>query len=85
MGVEATTGPLGQGFANGVGMALAQRRLATEFNRPGHTLIDHYVYAICSDGDLQEGISAEAESRTATTWPRSGPPSRRRGTTSGPA
>ena len=62
MGVEATTGPLGQGFANGVGMALAQRRLTTEFNRPGHTLIDHYVYAICSDGDLQEGISAEAAS-----------------------
>jgi transketolase len=61
-GVEATTGPLGQGFANGVGMAIAQRRLAFEFNRPGHTLIDHYVYAICSDGDLQEGISAEAAS-----------------------
>jgi transketolase len=61
-GVEATTGPLGQGFANGVGMAIAQRRLATEFNRPGHTLIDHFVYAICSDGDLQEGISAEAAS-----------------------
>ncbi len=61
-GVEATTGPLGQGFANGVGMAIAERRLATEFNRPGHSLIDHYVYAICSDGDLQEGISAEAAS-----------------------
>jgi transketolase len=61
-GVEATTGPLGQGFANGVGMAIAQRRLAAEFNRPGHTLIDHYVYAICSDGDLQEGIAAEAAS-----------------------
>ncbi len=61
-GVEATTGPLGQGFANAVGMAIAQRRLATEFNRPGHGLIDHYVYAICSDGDLQEGISAEAAS-----------------------
>ena len=61
-GVEATTGPLGQGFANGVGMAIAQRRLAAEFNRPGHALIDHYVYAICSDGDLQEGISAEAAS-----------------------
>jgi transketolase len=61
-GVEATTGPLGQGFANGVGMAIAQRRLATEFNRPGHRLIDHHVYAICSDGDLQEGISAEAAS-----------------------
>ena len=61
-GVEATTGPLGQGFANGVGMAIAQQRLATEFNRPGHELIDHYVYAICSDGDLQEGITAEAAS-----------------------
>ena len=61
-GVEATTGPLGQGFANAVGMAIAQRRLATEFNRPGHDLIDLYVYAICSDGDLQEGISAEAAS-----------------------
>ena len=61
-GVEATTGPLGQGFANGVGMAIAQRRLATEFNRPGHNLIDHFVYVICSDGDLQEGISAEAAS-----------------------
>jgi transketolase len=61
-GVEATTGPLGQGFANAVGMAIAQRRLAAEFNRPGHDLIDHYVYAICSDGDIQEGIAAEAAS-----------------------
>jgi transketolase len=61
-GVEATTGPLGQGFANGVGMAIAQRRLAAEFNRPGHNLIDHFVYVICSDGDLQEGITAEAAS-----------------------
>ena len=61
-GVEATTGPLGQGFANAVGMAIAERRLATEFNRPGHELIDHYIYAICSDGDIQEGISAEAAS-----------------------
>jgi transketolase len=61
-GVEATTGPLGQGFANGVGMAIAQDRLATEFNRPGHDLIDHYVYGICSDGDLQEGVAAEAAS-----------------------
>ena len=61
-GVEATTGPLGQGFANGVGMAIAERRLAAEFNRPGHTLIDHFVYVICSDGDLQEGIAAEAAS-----------------------
>jgi transketolase len=61
-GVEATTGPLGQGFANAVGMAIARRRLATELNRPGRSLIDHYVYVICSDGDLQEGISAEAAS-----------------------
>jgi transketolase len=61
-GVEATTGPLGQGFANGVGMAIAQRRLAAEFNKPGHNLIDHFVYVICSDGDLQEGVTAEAAS-----------------------
>jgi transketolase len=61
-GVEATTGPLGQGFTNGVGMAIAARRLAAEFNRPGHDLIDHFVYAICSDGDIQEGITAEAAS-----------------------
>src|SRR5512142_2560199 len=61
-GVEVTTGPLGQGFANGVGMAIAERRLAAEYNRPGHQLIDHYTYAICSDGDLQEGIAAEAAS-----------------------
>ena len=61
-GVEATTGPLGQGFANAVGMAIAERRLASMFNRPGHILIDHNVFVICSDGDLQEGISAEAAS-----------------------
>ena len=61
-GVEATTGPLGQGFANGVGMAIAERRLAEEFNRPGFTLFDHNVYVICSDGDMQEGITAEAAS-----------------------
>ena len=59
-GVEATTGPLGQGLSNGVGMAIAERRLAAEFNRPGHDVIDHRTYVICSDGDLQEGISAEA-------------------------
>ncbi|HUG49105.1 MAG TPA: transketolase [Candidatus Limnocylindria bacterium] len=61
-GVDATTGPLGQGFANAVGMAMAERRLAHEFNRPGHELIDHWTYGICSDGDLQEGIAAEAAS-----------------------
>src|SRR5450759_4171764 len=61
-GVEATTGPLGQGFANAVGMAIAQRRLAEEFNRPDHSLLDHYVYAICSDGDIQEGVASEAAS-----------------------
>jgi transketolase len=61
-GVDATTGPLGQGFANAVGMAMAERRLAQEFNRPGHEVIDHWTYGICSDGDLQEGISAEAAS-----------------------
>ncbi|MBI2781168.1 MAG: transketolase [Chloroflexi bacterium] len=61
-GVEATTGPLGQGFANAVGMAIAERRLAKEFNRPDHEIVDHRTYAIASDGDLQEGISAEAAS-----------------------
>ena len=61
-GVEATTGPLGQGLTNAVGMAIAERRLAGEFNRPGHKLIDHHTYVICSDGDLQEGIASEASS-----------------------
>ncbi len=61
-GVEATTGPLGQGLTNAVGMAIAERRLAAEFNREGHELIDHHTYVICSDGDLQEGVSAEASS-----------------------
>jgi transketolase len=61
-GVEATTGPLGQGFANAVGMAIAERRLAAEFNRDGHTIIDHRTWGICSDGDLQEGIASEAAS-----------------------
>ena len=61
-GVETTTGPLGQGFANGVGMALAGRFLAERYNRPQHELLDHRIYAICSDGDLMEGVSQEAAS-----------------------
>jgi transketolase len=61
-GVEVTTGPLGQGVGNAVGMALAERFLAERFNRPGHELVDHHTYAICSDGDLMEGISQEAAS-----------------------
>ena len=61
-GVEATTGPLGQGFANAVGMAIAERRLGYEFNRPGHEIVDHRTYVIASDGDLQEGIASEAAS-----------------------
>jgi transketolase len=61
-GIEVTTGPLGQGIGNAVGMALAERFLAERFNRPGHELVDHHTYAICSDGDLMEGISQEAAS-----------------------
>ena len=65
-GVEVTTGPLGQGFANGVGMAIAERWLADHYNRLGHKIIDHYVYAIVSDGDLQEGVTSEAASLAGT-------------------
>jgi transketolase len=61
-GVETTTGPLGQGAANGIGMALAIERLAAEFNRPGHEVIDHRVYGIVSDGDMMEGVASEAAS-----------------------
>jgi transketolase len=61
-GVETTTGPLGQGFGNGVGMAIAERFLAAHFNRPDHEIVNHYTYAICSDGELMEGVSHEAAS-----------------------
>jgi transketolase len=61
-GVEATTGPLGQGLTNAVGMAIAERRLGAEFNRPDHPIVDHWTYVIASDGDLQEGIASEAAS-----------------------
>jgi transketolase len=61
-GVETTTGPLGQGLSNGVGMAIAEAHLASLYNRPGHEIIDHYVYAIVTDGDLMEGVASEAAS-----------------------
>src|SRR5918998_216878 len=61
-GVEITTGPLGQGFANGVGMAMGAAHLAARFNREGFPVVDNYVYAIVSDGDLMEGVAAEAAS-----------------------
>lgn len=62
LGIETTTGPLGQGFSNGIGMAIAQKHMAARFNRPDYAIFDHYIYAIVSDGDLMEGISHEAGS-----------------------
>ena len=61
-GVEITTGPLGQGFANGVGMGIAQKHLAALYNKPGNAVVDHFIYCICSDGDLMEGVSYESDS-----------------------
>jgi transketolase len=61
-GVEVATGPLGQGFGNAVGMAIAEAWLAARYNRPGHKIVDHYTYAICGDGDLMEGVTQEAAS-----------------------
>src|SRR4051794_39942285 len=61
-GIETTTGPLGQGIANSVGLALAERMLAERFNKPGHQIVDHFTYAIASDGDMQEGVQSEAAS-----------------------
>lgn len=60
VGVEATTGPLGQGIAMSVGMAMAERHLAATYNKPGHEIVDHYTFALCGDGDLMEGVAAEA-------------------------
>ncbi len=61
-GIEVTTGPLGQGFANGVGFAIAQKHLAARYNKPGFEIFDYTIYAICSDGDMMEGVTSEAAS-----------------------
>ena len=64
-GVDVTTGPLGQGFANGIGFAIGQKHLAGRYNRPGHHIFDYKIYAICSDGDMMEGVTSEAASLAA--------------------
>jgi len=61
-GVETTTGPLGQGFGNGVGMAIAEAHLAARYNRPGFEIVNHFTYGLVSDGDLMEGVASEAAS-----------------------
>src|ERR1041385_7744138 len=61
-GIEVTTGPLGQGFANGVGFAIAQKYIATRYNQPGFDIFNYKIYSICSDGDIMEGVTAEAAS-----------------------
>src|SRR5438270_6775253 len=61
-GIEATTGPLGQGISISVGLALAERMLAARFNRPGHDVVSHHTFTIASDGDMQEGVASEASS-----------------------
>jgi transketolase len=65
-GVEATTGPLGQGFAMGVGMAMAEKHLAAVYNKPGYEVVDHHTYVLCGDGDMMEGLSHEAASLAGT-------------------
>ena len=60
VGVEATTGPLGQGIGMAVGMAMAEKHLAATYNKPGFDVVDHHTYALCGDGDLMEGVAAEA-------------------------
>ena len=61
-GIDVTTGPLGQGFANGVGFAIAQKHLASRYNKPGFEIFNYNIYAICSDGDMMEGVTSEAAS-----------------------
>lgn len=67
-GVDATTGPLGQGIAMAVGMAMAERHLAATYNKDGFEVVDHHTYSICGDGDLMEGVSAEAAFSCRPPW-----------------